>query len=88
MNNEKEALFRVAEEIASAIARVLDEHDELSVGAQLFALRTSLISILHYYSHFDVGGGIDFFFDSLREQYHKTHAALQQMENAEKGKFN
>lgn len=88
MNNEQKGLYRMAEEIASAIARVLDEHDELSVGAQLFALRTSLISILHYYSHFDVGGGIDFFFDSLRSQYHKTHAALQQMENAEKGKYN
>lgn len=88
MKKEEKRVYDAAASIAEAIAKVLDEYNDLTMGSHVFALRTALISILHYFSYFDTGGGIDLFFDSLRREYEKAHAALEQMDNAEKNKYN
>ena len=87
MNEKQEKTYAVANEIAEAIVNVFAAHDEMSVGSRIYALRTAIISILHCLSPCDKGGGIDYFLDSLRDEYHKLHSLIAQME-AQKGEYN
>lgn len=83
-----EKSYTLARKLSLAIVNGFEEYKDMGPGAHLFALRTAIVSILHFFSKYDSGGGVEYFIESLGEEYKKMSSVLEQMKNADKGMYN
>lgn len=83
-----EKSFDLAKKLSLAIVNEFDRCKDMGPGAQMFALRTAIVSVLHFFSKYDTGGGVEYFLSSLGDEYRKTVALIEQMKNADKGMYN